>query len=350
MKNASQKVKTPLRRNVIFGCTFLFSLVLILILSAFRVAPEVILKSYSNSTIVSYNVENLFDTIDDPKTTDEEFIPSGKLNWNTSRYNKKLEHLVEAITLNLDQNPILIGLMEVENYMVVQDLMRYGKMKETNYSLLHKNSPDTRGIDCALIYDRDRFKPLQTEFLEVSIDTALYFHTRDIVYVRGELYGGKEMHVFVNHWPSRRGGEDLTVYKRIRAAEIVRAKVDLILAENPKANIVIMGDLNDHPTDKSVAETLKAKSRKDKKADLIDLMYEDHLAKEGTHYYDGWGCLDHFIVSKALFKGKGKIKLKKKDAVIVKDDKLLYQPKEGQKRPSTTYGADTLIICQFNCN
>lgn len=302
--------------------------------------PEipVTLQSYHGRSIVFYNVENLFDTINQTDVIDEEFLPDGKLQWTKQRYQTKLDHLSQVITTNLKENPVLIGLAEIENGSVVLDLAKTGRLANTKYKLAHKDSPDARGIDCALLYDSDRFKPLVITNLLVSIDSIPDFKTRDILYVKGELQGKRTMHIFVNHWPSRRGGEAESEIKRIRAAEVARAKIDEILKDDPKANIILMGDFNDHPNNKSIENILKAKQITDKKADLYNLLYDDHLAGLGTHNYNNeWGVLDQFIVSKALYKGKRKIKLLTKDAVIVKEDFQLYTAGDGTKKPATTY-------------
>lgn len=299
------------------------------------------LLPYSGRSIVFYNVENLFDTIDQPDVIDEDFLPSGKLKWNSERYRLKLNHIVEAVTLNLKENPVLIGLVEVENGNVLMDVAKTGRLAQTKYLLAHKDSPDARGIDCAMLYDSERFKPLVIANLAVTIDSLPDFKTRDVLYVKGELYGKKTVHVFVNHWPSRRGGEKESEIKRIRAAEVARAKIDAILKEDPKANIVLMGDFNDHPTDNSLEQVLKAKPITDPKADLYNLLYDDQVAGKGTHSFQGkWGVLDQFIVSSTLYKGKKGIKLATKDATIVYEEVLLFTQKDGSKKPSTTYGGD----------
>jgi len=284
-------------------------------------------------------VENLFDTIDDPNTIDEEFLPDGKLKWNTERYTKKLAHIVEALTLNTTENPLLIGFAEIENGKVVEDVARTGRFAATKYKLAHKDSPDARGIDCALLYDSERFRALSVEPLAVTIDSIPGFKTRDVLYVKGELAGKKVLHVFVNHWPSRRGGEKESEMKRQRAAEIARQKIDAILEADPKANIILMGDFNDHPTDNSVAMVLKAKATSVETADLFNLLYDDHVAGKGTHNYQGkWGVLDQLIVSSAFYKGRKGLKIDGNDAKIVYEEVLLFTQKDGSKKPSTTYG------------
>lgn len=297
------------------------------------------LQSFHGRAIVSYNVENLFDTIDNDGVIDEEFLPDGKLKWNSERYKVKLDHLVEAITMNLSENPIVIGLVEIENKGVLTDLKKTGRLAKTNYEIAHKDSPDARGIDCGLLYDKSAFKLLKMENLKVSIDSIPDFKTRNILYVKGELQGGKIVHLFVNHWPSRRGGEGESEIKRIQAAKVARAKVDAILKADPKANIVLMGDFNDHPDNVSIRDVLKAKAVTDTNADLVDLFEDDQKAGKGTHNFKGeWGILDHFIISKALFNGNNGIQLSPNDGKIVYEEKLLFTQKDGSKKPSTTYG------------
>ncbi|MDR0801518.1 endonuclease [Fluviicola sp.] len=300
---------------------------------------KVSLKPFHKRAIVSYNVENLFDTIDDPNVIDEEFLPAGKLKWTSERYYVKLDHLVEAITLNLTKNPIIIGLVEIENEGVLNDLKNHGRLAKTNYGIAHKDSPDARGIDCGLLYDQDCFKLISMENLPVAIDSIPDFKTRDILYIKGELQGGKIIHLFVNHWPSRRGGEEESEIRRIQAALVVRSKVDAILKADPKANIVLMGDFNDHPDNKSVQDILKAKEVTDQSADLLDLFADDHKAGKGTHNFKGqWGVLDHFIISRAIYKGSNGIRLEPNDGIIVYEEKLLFTQKDGTKKPSATYG------------
>jgi predicted extracellular nuclease len=297
------------------------------------------LQSFHSRAIVSYNVENLFDTIDDKAVIDEEFLPTGKLKWTSERYHVKLDHLAEAITMNLTENPIIIGLVEIENKGVLVDLKKTGRLAKTNYEIAHKDSPDARGIDCGLLYDKSCFKLLKMEGLKVSIDSIPDFKTRDILYVKGQLQGGKIIHLFVNHWPSRRGGEGESEIRRIQAARVARAKVDAILKADPKANIVLMGDFNDHPDNVSIQDVLKAKEVTDASADLFDLFADDQKEGKGTHNFKGeWGILDHFIVSKALFKGSNGIELSPNDGKIVYEEKLLFTGKDGSKKPSATYG------------
>lgn len=306
-----------------------------------QVKPEkkIKLQPYSGRSVTFYNVENLFDTINDPNIIDEDFLPDGKLAWNTERYKKKLSHIVEAVTLGQTENPMLIGLVEIENYQVLKDLVKTDRLANTKYEIAHKESPDARGIDCALLYDSERFKPLVITNLAVKIDSVPDFNTRDILYVKGEVYGKKKIHLLINHWPSRREGQKESEHKRIRAAEVARAKVDEILKADPKACILLMGDFNDHPNDKSIEQILKAKPATDLKADLINLLYDDQLAGKGTHNFKGeWGVLDQFIVSSAFYNAKKGPGIDEKDAKIVFEEVLLYTGTDGSKKPNATYG------------
>ncbi len=288
-------------------------------------------KQLKGTAIVSYNVENLYDTINDPNTKDDDFLPQGKQKWNGERYRIKLDKLAEAITLNLACNPVLIGLVEIENKQVVSDLKNTGKLASTNYQISQKDSPDKRGIDCALLYNADRFKLISEEALTVAIDSIPDFYTRDILYVNGLLDGKKMIHVFVNHWPSRRGGEKESEFKRIHASAVAQKKIQEILAKDPQANILLMGDFNDYPDNASIQAFGKF--------GFTDLLADEHAAKKGTFNYKGdWGALDHFIVSNSLLKGKNGIKLQTKGSQIVYDEKLIYTGKDGSKKPNSTYG------------
>lgn len=299
--------------------------------SACVYSQETGLQSYKKRAIVSYNVENLFDTINDPASIDEDFLPQGKLKWNSLRYQAKLNKLVEAITLNLKENPVIIGLVEVENSAVIADLKNTGRLAQTRYEIAHKESPDARGIDCGLLIDSDRFKVLDVSALSVKIDSIPDFKTRDILYVKGELKDGKVLHIFVNHWPSRRGGEEESAVKRLQAASIARAQIEAILKEDSKANILLMGDFNDYPTNESIMMV--------QGNELVNLLADEHAAKQGSYNYKGeWGALDQFIVSNTLFKGKNGIKLNTKGSQVVSDEKLLYTDKNGGKKPNATYG------------
>ena len=317
---------------------FLWVLGLILFLSSCSSEKKSLRQEY---TIVSYNVENLFDTFDDPKVPDEEFLPGSEKDWNIERYQKKLEDISRVISeINSRELPELVGLVEVENQAVLEDLVRTGKLKG-QYGIVHEESPDYRGIDVALIYRKDAFTETVHEVLPVNFPDDPNFKTRDILYVTGKA-GGKILHIFVNHWPSRIGGNDKTEPKRILAASVLKAKVDQVLADDPKAKIIIMGDMNDEPDNKSLEEILGAKSP-DSGAELVNLMSPDDKLNQGTYLYSGnWNMLDNLVVSKAMLKGSG-IKIENNKGNIFRNEWMIYTNRSGEKSPNRTYVSNKYV-------
>ncbi|MEX2484396.1 MAG: hypothetical protein WED10_07550 [Brumimicrobium sp.] len=297
------------------------------------------LKEFKSHPILFYNVENLFDTINDPNTNDDEFTPSGSKKWSAKRYKDKLEKLSEVITTPSDKNPLLIGLSEVENRIVVLDLIQTGRLAETKYRIAHFNSPDRRGIDVALAFDLERFFLLHSEAIPVRIENESNFKTRDILYVKGLLKDSIPLHVFVNHWSSRYGGAKKSEYKRIAAAKRLKLKSDSILNIDPEANIIYMGDFNDYPTNTSVEDVLNAKStRKAESKQFVNLLASYHKKGKGTHNYRGkWGALDQLIISPAI-DDKKTIKVANDTATVIYEDFLLYEHPSGDKTPNKTYG------------
>lgn len=287
-------------------------------------------------TVVSYNVENLFDTVDDPKIPDEEFLPESEKKWDNERYQKKLSDLVQVISeVNPKELPEVVGLVEIENQTVLEDLINTGKLNGQGYAIIHKESPDYRGIDVALIYLKDAFTEISHETLPVVFPDDPQFKTRDILHVTGKMRN-KTVHVFVNHWPSRIGGDDKTEPKRVLAASILKKKVDQILVVNPKARIIIMGDMNDEPANKSLNETLGAATT-DSGAQLVNLMMPDDVAGKGTYFYNGnWNMLDNLVVSETVLKGKG-TQVEGKKGYIFSKDWMVYTNKNGDQTPNRSY-------------
>ena len=287
-------------------------------------------------TFVSYNVENLFDTIDDPNIPDEEFLPQSEKKWTSERYQKKLDDLSKVISeVNPKELPEIVGLVEIENQSVLEDLIHTGKLKDQGYSIIHEESPDYRGIDVALIYRRDAFTEIMHETLPVSFPDDLQFKTRDILHVTGKIRH-KTVHVFVNHWPSRIGGDEKTEPKRVLAATVLKNRVDLILALDPKARIIIMGDMNDEPANKSLHETIDAESI-DSGAKLVNLMLTDKRAVLGTYFYSGnWNMLDNLVVSGRIITDK-RFHLEDQKSFIYSSDWMIFTNKNGDKTPNRTY-------------
>jgi len=286
-----------------------------------------------------YNLENLFDTINDPNINDESFLPDAENPWNSQRYQHKLDQMSKAMA-DIDPSgyPSLFGLCEVENKAVVQDLIDQPALKNAHYQIIHKDSPDERGIDVALLYQASDFKPLYKRFVRVSIPENPDDKTRDILYAKGVTAHNDTLHVFVNHWVSRWGGQEATAPSRNYIAGLIKSITDSIMQVNPNANILIAGDLNDNPTDASVMEYLQAKevTASPEKSALYNLSLTLYKEGAGSLYYKSWDMFDQIIVSSAMLTGEGGIKVSSEKQTVIKHDYLLYKPKNGEPRPNRT--------------
>lgn len=294
--------------------------------------------------IAFYNVENLFDTQNDPATEDEQFLPKSEKKWTPKRYRTKLENIYKVLD-SLDNQtytlPALVGLAEVENDRVLQDLIAQVPSKTSNYDFIHRDSPDVRGIDVALLYDNRIFTPSDQEFLRVDFDHLPDETTRDILYAKGK-FKKEQLHIFVTHWSSRRGGVKKSEPKRIACAKVVRTKLDAIFAKEPNAKIVIMGDFNDETQNRSVTEILRVKNDANdlNKSDLYNTSYPLDEAGKGTYNYRGkWNMLDQIIVSEALLQSKKGLRTVDQQAKIYQEKWICYyDKKKKQSVPSRTYG------------
>ena len=257
--------------------------------------------------VASYNVENLFDTINDPTIDDEQFLPSDSSKWNTEKYTTKLKNLAQVIdSMNGGWGPDILGLVEVENLFVIEQLVAHIKNGK-NYGIVHFNSPDGRGIDCAMIYNKQYFKLVKADTAIVTLPNN--WPTRSILHATMMSPKGIEYHFFVNHWPSRSGGQEKSEVNRIAAASRLRTEVDRLFAKDPGTNIIIMGDLNDEPTDKSVTQILRAAPAICEFADHFPVseIYNLSLAKkaagEGSYKFQGnWSMIDQMLVSGSVLK------------------------------------------------
>ena len=273
-----------------------------------------------------YNVENLFDIYDDPKTSDEAFTPNGEQNWTKERYNEKLNHLSEVIS---DINPVVMGLAEVENFDVVNDLIHTPALKHINYGVIHAENNDTRGIDVAAIYNKDIFNLSDYNYHRVSGHGNN--NTRDILEVKGNFYNQEPITIFITHWPSRRKGEDETEHKRIAVAKVLRQIIDDLLENNPNENIIMMGDFNDEPSNESIHKYLM-------KDDFYNLhrRYEDKHTGTVNHQGD-WMVFDQIIVTKSLL-NNDTYNISKKNGEIYDEEEVTFTHRDGNKTPSRTYG------------
>lgn len=279
----------------------LFSVIAALLIFSSLSAQQ---KQYKVAAVGFYNFENLFDTINDPLKNDDDFTPEGALRYTPEVYFDKLDKLSSVVMkLGTELTPdgvALLGVAEIENRSVLEDFAKHPNVANRNYQIIHYDSPDSRGIDVALFYNPKYFKPEYSEALPVELDRdngGTYF-TRDILYVYG-MFDGEPMHIFVNHWPSRRGGAASSP-KREKAAAIAKAKVDSITAVNPDAKIILMGDLNDDPTNPSVRKVLGAVGEKDKvkRGGFFNPFYSLYKKGIGTlAYNDAWNLFDQILVT-----------------------------------------------------
>lgn len=253
--------------------------------------------------IAFWNVENLFDTINDPLKLDDEYTPKGALAWTSERYNHKISCLSEAISrigndISID-GAALVGLCEIENARVLEDLVNTPALKERGYKAILVEGPDRRGIDPALLYNPTYFKHQKTSTVPIHLpDTTRC--TRDILIVNGDL-GGEPVSVFVNHWPSRRGGERASRPSRIVAAKVARMAADSIRRVDPKRKIVIMGDFNDDPVNYSVKGILCSQEKKEQAEGNCFFNPMTSLYKRGVGtlaFNDRWNLFDQLMFSK----------------------------------------------------
>ena len=260
------------------------------------------------AVIAFYNIENLFDTIDDPEKNDEEFLPEGLYEWTTERYAAKLSNMAKAISgIGSEvsaEGPTIIGLAEMENHQVLEDLINTSPLDKLGYGIVHYDSPDKRGIDVALLYKKDAFKVINSTSNRLVMKGKPDFFTRDQLVVTGEL-DGDLLNIIVNHWPSRRSDPEY----REAAAGLSRHLSDSLNRIQKNAKTFIIGDLNDDPADNSVFDVLGAKGMKDqvKKQGLFNPMWQIHEDGFGTLEYRGnWNLFDQIIISEPLISKKGK--------------------------------------------
>lgn len=288
-----------------------------------------------------YNVENLFDTTDDPNNEkDDEFLAAAPKEWTQDRYQKKIENI--GLVLKGIDFPMLMGFSEVENEQVLIDLAQSDLVKSKDYGIVHYDSPDFRGIDVALLYKKSDFSVLSTEAIEVSLPASVsqFATTRDILLVKG-TYKNEVLYVFVNHWPSRSGGVAATTQKREFAATILRESIENILTEEANANIIALGDFNDEPFNKSINEVLLVKNQKP--ATLDNALYNCAIplveAGKGSYFFDSdWQLLDQAIVSGSLLDDSGVLKVVGFN--VFNDPMVMFNHPTDGLRPNRTYSGN----------
>lgn len=297
--------------------------------------------------IAFYNVENLFDATDDAGVDDAEFTPQGKNNWTEEKYQTKLHHTARVIAaMNDGKGPDIVGLCEAENAGTLKDLVATSELKSLRYSFLHEESPDTRGIDVCLLYREKSFRILGHKMLRVDISAYDDKPTRSIMMIQGIAGKHDTVYLFLNHWPSRRGGSEQSAPKREAAARVLRQAVDSLLLINPNAQMVLMGDFNDNPPDESVAKILNAQQTLD--PGTKNTLYNatsifNWKAGEGSEFYRGsWSRFIQIILTSSLVEDQTGSDGVFRDIYIFRPDWLLVSdPAYQQMVPFRTYDEDS---------
>lgn len=291
-------------------------------------------------TAAFYNVENLFDTVDDPAIDDDEFLPDAPKQWTIPRYQKKLSDLARVIAAIPGEGlPDLVGLSEVENRTVVLDLAKEKELFIAGYLIVHRDSPDRRGIDVALLYKPDRFKLLHEDYFTTRVVTSGK-PTREVLYAKGLINGSDTLHVFVNHWPSRYGGAEKSAPNRNAMAAQVRYRIDSLQQVQPDCKILVMGDFNDNPNNESMAEILEGATMPNQTdKPLFNLHAAAWSRGEGTFNYRGnWGMLDQILVSWSLLNATTGLNIKPDAGGILREPWMIHTDKKGVEYPNKTYG------------
>lgn len=297
--------------------------------------------------VMSYNVENLLDTIDNPSKMDEEFTPDGTRHWNSARYWRKQRHVAKVITAAGGwEAPAIVALCEVENDSVLRDLTRRTPLRQDDYRYVITHGPDLRGINVALLYQRDRFRLLGHESIPISFTGGRKRATRDILHLFGEVATHDTLDIFVCHFPSRYGGEKESEQNRIDAALRLKRAGDSIAAVRSRALIMIMGDFNDSPSDRSISQSLGAKAITSINATIectetcyLNLIPRMDRGIAGSHKYQGqWSQLDQMIVNGNLLDQSYKVHIANGGAYLFAPNFILTEDKSWRgKRPLRTF-------------
>jgi Endonuclease/Exonuclease/phosphatase family len=252
--------------------------------------------------VVFYNLENFFDTIKDPENSDEAFLPKSQKQWNTEKYQTKLSHISHVLAVMFDSiQPIVIGLAEVENRKVVEDLIAQPELKQFNLGIEHHDSPGPHGLDVALVYNKDVIQEVFSTFLPVKFSFDSTDTVRDILYFKGFMTEEFPVYFFINHWPSNQEEKGDAEKKRLTVAMQLRAKIENIYLGEPAARIVLMGDFNDNPDGKSIEYLSQGRNKYPQTEDLINLMRLLQVRGEFTNKTgEKSEIYDQMIVSKNL--------------------------------------------------
>ena len=304
------------------------------LLFALLFTTQAFILNSQSMKIMTYNVENLFDTQHDSLKNDKEYLPNSELRWTNDRFYEKLHEVMQVIVgLGEDNLPLLVGLCEVENDFVLKAMTQFDPYDQLGYDYVHYESPDARGIDVALLYQKDKFTPLASRPIPVHLPNGQC--GRDLLYTCGTLSDSTFLHIIQVHFPSRREGALASEPNREAAAKTVRKVVDEIQLVDSQAAIIIMGDFNDNPSDKVPTTTLSAlpyTSGSFEDLKLYNLCWDGYPFENkdiGSYFHDGeWDMLDQIIVSGALLNGNLSVRIMPEAEV--------YHPKWISKRDKRT--------------
>ncbi|NBC81890.1 MAG: endonuclease [Bacteroidetes bacterium] len=320
----------------------LFMLIFIVLMGVTAVGSLSAQSRHKSFRVVFYNVENLFDTQNDSLTNDDEYTPEGNRAWTDYKYNHKLNNIYKVLAAVGEWDGVdIIGLSEIENRHVLEDLISKTPLSKHPYEIIHRESPDRRGIDVALLFNTNQFTRVAESYRTINYPFDSTRTTREILHTT-LLHAGKDtMHFLVNHWPSRWGGEERSRPNRIAAAKNLRNMLDSIFMKDQDANIVIMGDFNDTPQNISIQQYLRAKNEYSSIQDTI--IYNVSATLEslsiGTHKYQGhWNILDQVMVSGSLLNPSNSIYTRLDAIKIFQSDFLLTDDERFTgKYPFRTY-------------
>lgn len=299
-------------------------------------------KDARRHTIVFYNVENLYDTLDNKKVKDSDFTPFGSKYWTPDRLNKKLKDLAETIHGISIHHPIVVGLTEVENAEVAQQLLETPPLSSHNYELLHQDSPDNRGIDTCLAFDTSYVKYQSHQFLRVRFPWNADIKTRDVLFFECEI-NDEEFWIVSNHWPSR--SSNSSERKREFVAKTVRERLDQIMVRNPESKIIVMGDFNDEPNNFSLERHLRARLTKNiDETEFFNLAHELFEQGKGTCVHDGdWLMIDQFMINRNLLQNKNNgLSIRNNEMHIYAPENLIFRKKD-YSQPNHTYSGNRYV-------
>lgn len=298
-------------------------------------------------TIAFYNTEKLFDTQDDPKTNDDPFTPDGELEWTQERYQAKLQNIATVIAgIGGNDGPAIVGLAEVENQSVLEELLETSPLRKSGYKFIHQDMADAQGLDIALLYKPRLFKPTSTNYIKIGFKERNYT-SRDILQVKGELQG-EPVTIYVNHWPPRSGsiGNRQDESRLQAAAATLRQEIDKQQKADPNAKIIVLGDFDAEPRSKVMQQTLKATGRPNPnyKEELFNTHYILFVNGLGSYAYRGdFQMLDQILISKSLIDPNEGLEYVRGSAKIYDPVFIKYTLGKFKESPRSTYSSTVYL-------